>query len=105
MIDYSSHRYSSMPQGEFESYTRRSWLRRVVRLGPECSLVGFGIAASLCFPAAAQSRQIGIDIPVQWVTDIDGSMTPETFSPCRRVRSLRGSASPHLATSCKNVLV
>ena len=43
--------------------------------------VGFSIAASLSFssPVAAQSRQIGIDIPVQWVTDIDGSMTLEAF--------------------------
>jgi hypothetical protein len=55
------------------------------------------IAASLCFlPVAAQSRQIGIDIPVQWVTDIDGSMTLEAFSPCRRVSSIRRSASRHL---------
>jgi hypothetical protein len=59
MIDYSSHRYSSMPQGEFESYTRRSWLRRVVRLGYRVLFwVGFSIAASLSFSSPSRRKVV-----------------------------------------------
>ncbi|VFS57797.1 Uncharacterised protein [Raoultella planticola] len=69
--------------------------------------IGFGIATSLMFssPAAAQSRQVGIDIPVQWVADIDGSMTLETFLALPESALTTGAAHPVIWLLSKNVLV
>lgn len=65
--------------------------------------VGFSIAASLSFssPVAAQSRQIGIDIPVQWVTDMDGSMTLEAFLALPESKLNSGQRIPSFGYSSK----
>lgn len=65
--------------------------------------IGFGIATSLMFssPAAAQSRQVGIDIPVQWVADIDGSMTLETFLALPESALTTGQRIPSFGYSAK----
>lgn len=53
------------------------------------------------FPAAAQSRQVGIDIPVQWVADIDGSMTLETFLALPESALTTGQRIPSFGYSAK----
>lgn len=65
--------------------------------------IGLGIAASLPFSpaAAAQSRQIGIDIPVQWVADSDGSMTLETFLALPESKLNTGQRIPSFGYSSK----
>ena len=65
--------------------------------------IGFGIATSLMFspPATAQSRQVGIDIPVQWVADIDGSMTLETFLALPESALTTGQRIPSFGYSAK----
>ncbi|QFG76486.1 hypothetical protein DMB90_04200 [Raoultella planticola] len=60
MIDYSCHHYSSMPQGRFESSTRRSgfaaslaWSYRVL------FWIGIGIATSLMFSPQRGAKSSG----------------------------------------------